>query len=125
MVGAVILSRPIEVSMTLRNGRWPSRPEAPMQKAVGKTILKAVRWSCPAQSWKQTFIWLRDGVLALNVVFFVFCAASILSPPASAQTTVNDIHVVPREVEKAKPADVTKQSLVSPTLEPRIRPLKV
>jgi len=51
--------------------------------------------------------------------------ASTLAVPAVAQTTVNDVHIVPREGEKAKTAEVPKESLVSPNLDARTRALKV
>jgi len=41
------------------------------------------------------------------------------------QTDVNDVHVVPRPVEKAKTEEVTKDSIVSSSLNTHIRPLKV
>jgi Ca-activated chloride channel family protein len=44
---------------------------------------------------------------------------------AAGQTEVNDVHVVPREVEKAKTEEVAKQSMVSPSLNTHVRPLKV
>jgi Ca-activated chloride channel family protein len=45
--------------------------------------------------------------------------------PAMGQTDVNDVHVVPRPVEKAKAEDVPKESMVSPSLKTQIRPLKI
>jgi len=45
--------------------------------------------------------------------------------PATGQTDVNDVHVVPRPVEKAKAEDVPKESMVSPSLKTQIRPLKI
>jgi Ca-activated chloride channel family protein len=44
--------------------------------------------------------------------------------PALAQTDVNDIHVTPRTVEKAKTEEVTKDSIVSPSLNAHVRPLR-
>jgi Ca-activated chloride channel homolog len=45
--------------------------------------------------------------------------------PAMGQTDVNDVHVDPRPVEKAKAEDVPKESMVSPSLKTQIRPLKI
>jgi Ca-activated chloride channel homolog len=45
--------------------------------------------------------------------------------PAMGQTDVNDVHVVPRTVEKAKAEEVPKESIVSPSLKTQVRPLKV
>jgi Ca-activated chloride channel family protein len=53
------------------------------------------------------------------------CASLGLPSEAWAQTTVNDVHVLPREVEKPKIEEVAKHSLVSPTMDARVHPLKV
>ncbi|MGC2170237.1 MAG: VWA domain-containing protein [Candidatus Sulfotelmatobacter sp.] len=45
--------------------------------------------------------------------------------PALGQTDVNDVHIVPRELEKAKTDDVANRNLVSPALNVHIHPLKV
>jgi Ca-activated chloride channel family protein len=47
-----------------------------------------------------------------------------MSLPALAQADVNDIHVSPRTVEKAKTEEVVKESL-PPSLNTHVRPLKV
>jgi Ca-activated chloride channel homolog len=62
-------------------------------------------------------------------------AACLLIAPAFAQTDVNDVHVMPREVEKSKDAppeqltsnkgDLTKADLDAGKLSARVRPLKV
>ena len=62
-------------------------------------------------------------------------AACLLVAPVSAQTDVNDVHVMPREVEKSKDAqpeqltsnsgDLTKADLDAGKLSARVRPLKV
>jgi Ca-activated chloride channel family protein len=52
-------------------------------------------------------------------------AASDFSIPVLAQTTVDDVHVQPRETEKPKTEEVATQTLVSPTLNTHVRPLKV
>jgi Ca-activated chloride channel family protein len=44
--------------------------------------------------------------------------------PALAQTDVNDIHVTPRTVEKTKTEETTKESIVSPSLNAHVRPLR-
>jgi Ca-activated chloride channel homolog len=51
------------------------------------------------------------------------CLGAVL--PAIGQTDVNDVHVDPRPVEKAKAEELPKQSIVSPSLKTQIRPLKV
>jgi len=51
-------------------------------------------------------------------------AAGCLGPSALAQTSVNDVHIMPREVEKPK-TEVAAQALISPTLDTHLRSLKV
>ncbi|HEY4902022.1 MAG TPA: VWA domain-containing protein [Candidatus Sulfotelmatobacter sp.] len=57
--------------------------------------------------------------------------ACVLAIPASAQTDVNDVHVSPREVEKAKVKDIPPEELTSKAdldagkLSAHVRPLKV
>jgi len=55
----------------------------------------------------------------------ILCVMVCLGFPAFGQTDVNDVHVAPREVEKAK--EVPKQDLVTSTtgLSAHVRPLKV
>jgi Ca-activated chloride channel homolog len=70
---------------------------------------------CPASSRPVSFL--------LLVLFTVWtCWGSSL--PALAQADVNDIHVSPRTVEKAKTEEVVKES-VPASLTTRVRPLKV
>jgi Ca-activated chloride channel family protein len=59
------------------------------------------------------------------MLLLTLCVVGSLSVPAIAQTDVNDIHVAPREVEKAKTEEVANQSIVSPSLNTHVRPLKV
>ncbi|MGA9738791.1 MAG: VWA domain-containing protein [Candidatus Sulfotelmatobacter sp.] len=47
------------------------------------------------------------------------------SVPVLGQTDVNDVHVVPRPVEKAKAEEVTNEGIVPSSLNTHIRPLKV
>jgi len=72
-------------------------------------------WNLIARSrWSMPALWA--------VLFFLLIVFS--GPrPAAAQTTIEDVHVAPREAASAKPAD-TNQNLL-PTLNSRIRPLKV
>jgi len=103
--------------MALLDGRRSTRP-----KALGR---KLVRKSCPVQPWNPTVVRLRRVLPALFMVLFGLCVISDSPPSALAQTSVNDIHVVPREMEKTKNEEVAKQTLVSPTLEAKVRALKV
>jgi Ca-activated chloride channel family protein len=106
----MILSRPIEVFMALLNGCRSSLPPA-----LDLRFLE-VR-PCP----------VRFGAMAprtfLCLLLFAFCGFQIV---AFAQTTVNDVHVPPREVAKDNnPDEVSKQDVVSPSLKTHVRPLKV
>ncbi len=58
--------------------------------------------------------------LSLAVVGTCVFAAAV----AFAQVDVNDVHVMPRTAEAAKTAEVAKESVISPSLNTRVRPLK-
>jgi Ca-activated chloride channel family protein len=109
--------RAIEVFMArLTAWRWSSRLEAP------------VRLCFPALPWDPTKAVPSSRRFAFNVVLcglFVLSGLVCLSRPASAQTTVNDIHVQPREVEK--PKTPPKENVVSTKdgLTSHVRALKV
>jgi len=103
--------------MALLDGRRSTRP-----KALGR---KLVRKSCPVHPWNRTLERLREFLPAPAIVLVALSAAFLLPPFLRAQTTVNDIHIVPREAEKTKTEEVAKQTLVSPTLEAKARALKV
>ena len=100
--------------MALLDGRRSTRP-----KALGR---KVVRKSCPVHPWNPTSVRLRNILPALWMV--LVAAAGCLGPSALAQTSVNDVHIMPREVEKPK-TEVAKQALISPTLDTHVRSLKV
>jgi len=106
----MILSRPIEVFMALLNGCRSSLPPA-----LDLRLLE-VR-PCP----------VRFGAIApyafLCLLLFALCCFPIA---ALGQTTVNDVHVPPREVAKDNnPNEVSKEDVVSPSLKTHVRPLKV
>jgi Ca-activated chloride channel family protein len=103
--------------MALLDGRLPTRPKA--------LVRKVVRKPCPVQPWNPTCARLRKIAPALWMVLFALAAACSLAEPGVAQTTVNDVHILPREVEKGKTQEVAKQTLVSPSLDTHARPLKV
>jgi len=99
-------------------GRRSSRPEA------------LVRSACADSAWNPPKLKLREGFsfgykprwkAGLLAVFAVVS----LCVPALAQTDVNDVHVIPREVDK--PKEVPKPDLVtnSSGLSAHVRPLKV
>ena len=56
---------------------------------------------------------------------FALCAVTSISTPVFCQTTVDDVHIQPRVVEKPKTEEVAKESIATPSLNTRVRPLKV
>jgi Ca-activated chloride channel homolog len=115
---AVVTSASEEVFMArLKDRRWSFRP-----KALVRAVSTAQFHPAPARLRK---------IASLPLASFAqgaFCAlllSVLLGVPVRAQTTdVNDVHVVPREVDKAKPV-IPKQNLVTPGLSAHVRPLKV
>jgi Ca-activated chloride channel family protein len=112
--------------MALLDGRRPTRPEA-LVESVGEVVQnfapEAVLEFPPVRLWNLTIPWLRAIAFALGPLLLAsatFCPSSA----AWAQTTVNDVHVVPREAGKPT-EEVANHPLPSPTLEARVRPLKV
>ena len=99
--------------MALLDGRRSTRPKALVRDVVWK--------SRPVRPWNPTVARMRKIAPTLRMVLF----AATLAVPAVAQTTVDDVHIVPREAEKARTAEVAKQSLASPNLDAHTRALKV
>src|SRR5579862_2461360 len=99
--------------MPLSNGRLCSRPTAQVRKP-------------PLVRPPKPIVRLRGGVFVFWVSL-VLLVIPWLTAPLSAQTGVNDVHVVPREVDKNKTtADASRSDLISPAaLNTRVRPLKV
>ncbi|MGA8441546.1 MAG: VWA domain-containing protein [Candidatus Sulfotelmatobacter sp.] len=64
---------------------------------------------------------------SLSKILLMLAVSACLGavPIAMGQTDVNDVHVAPRTVEKAKAEEVPKESIVSPSLKTQIRPLKI
>lgn len=115
------------------NGRGFPGPPA----LVRDLVRSSVQSSPPALLLHPTLNWLRKNhqrpkfanlLLALTLSFV---AASLLTISAYAQTDVNDVHVLPREVEKDKVKDVppveltSKADLDAGKLSAHVRPLKV
>jgi len=107
--------------MALLDGRRSTRPKA----LVPETVREVFRKSCPGRSFNPTVVRLRKNFRTPWMLLLALSAGFSFSSPALAQTTVNDVHVLPREVEKPKVEEVAKQTLVAPTLDTRVRPLKV
>jgi len=123
------------VLMALLDGRRASRPKdlvrsivrSRVRSRVQSLVRSLVRNSPPVRPWNPVLLRLRT-LPYLGV--FLFVAAACCSPLiAFAQADVNDVHIKPREVEKAAekadPEQLATQSMVSPTLNTRVRPLKV
>jgi len=108
------------VFMALLDGRRFCRPKSLRSKNIGSN-------SSPAQPWNQTLA--RSPGIATRPCFWILLLA--LSAPcglpleALGQANVNDIHIQPREAEKANTEEVAKESDVSPSLSTHVRPLKV
>ena len=107
--------------MALLDGRLLSRPKALVRKSL------LVQHSNPA------CVRLRGIALRSSLFRMLLLAMGVACGwPATAagQTDVNDVHVMAREVqppeaEKAKTEEVATQSMVSPSLNTHVRPLKV
>jgi Ca-activated chloride channel family protein len=74
----------------------------------------------------QPLVW---NSLFACFLMLLLCGASVLSVPAQAQN-VNDVHVMPRDTashdaDKSRTQEVANQSLVAPSLNTHVRPLKV
>ena len=104
----------------LDDGRRSTRPMAPD------------RSGCPVLAWDPTQSLLRKNRLAKSALRFsawfsvTLLALACLGLPVWGQTDVNDVHVVPREVEK--PPDPPKPELAANSgagLSARVRPMKV
>ncbi len=100
------------------NGRWSSRPKA------------FVRSACAVLPWDPANILLRSSslwkFLPQFLVVSVVGALALTGAVALAQTDVNDVHVVPREIEKSKEAPKQDDLVAStPNLSAHVRPLKV
>jgi len=108
--------------MALLNGFRFCSPKAQVLKS------SLVRLCNPAVSLRTIAPALRLALVALSLP----CALTLL---ALGQTTVNDVHVAPRDsdqaktdeakTDEAKTDEASNQGLVSPTLNTRVRPLKV
>ncbi len=88
---------------------------------------KALRNSCLIRPWNPTSVGLCGISTRALLWMLLVTLGALCGWPARAvgQTGVNDVHVTPREVEKAKTEEVAKQSMVSPSLNTHVRPLKV
>jgi Ca-activated chloride channel family protein len=59
------------------------------------------------------------------MLLLAFGAVCGMPTSTFGQTTVDDVHIQPRDPEKQKTEEVATQTLISPALNTRVRPLKV
>ena len=111
--------------MALLDGRRFSRPKALVRKSL--PVQTSLVQPCLVQPSNPVFVPLRRIARrsSLWMLLLALSAACGLAVPALGQTDVNDVHVQPREAEKAKTEEVAKESSVSPSLNTHVRPLKV
>jgi Ca-activated chloride channel family protein len=98
---------------------------------------KGFRFPPPSALFQSLSHGLAQNLLPkfARMAAWALVAACLLVAPVFAQTDVNDVHVMPREVEKSKDAqpeqltsnsgDLTKADLDAGKLSARVRPLKV
>jgi Ca-activated chloride channel homolog len=114
----------------LNDWRWSSRPAALVRgvRAVAPERAQIVDSVLP---WDPALGLLRQSIsrtLSRSLMWAVALgAACAIVCPVLAQTTVNDVHVAPREVEKPKDVvtEAAKKELVTDGLNTHVRPLKV
>src|SRR5579863_2288582 len=115
----------------LNDWRWSSRPAALVRdvrafaRECARIVDSVLPWDPVVSMLRQSM--LRQSVsrsLPLAAILIAMCA---LAAPAAAQTTVNDVHVPPREVDKPKDVvtEASKKELVTDGLSTHVRPLKV
>jgi Ca-activated chloride channel family protein len=115
--------------MALLYGRLPSRPKALVPNigpsigpSMGRSVVRSLlRSRVPSRSHRipSPRLW----------VFLLVAATCALPEVAFAQADVNDVHIQPREVEKgaekANTEELATQTMATPSLNTRVRPLKV
>lgn len=112
----------------LTDGRRSSRPE------IVRCISSVLPWD-PTHA-RLCKIFHIDWAWHWGLLTVMACGLLCAGPPALGQTDVNDIHIVPREIEKPKALgaevtgadvakDVVKEQLVTPGLSAHVRPMKV
>jgi len=99
--------------MALLYGRLQPRPEA------------LARSSFPGRPLNPMFVRPRPSAAAQWAVLFALWGTCLLSLPVLAQTSVDDVHVNPREVEKSKTEEAANRTPDASTLNTHVRPLKV
>jgi Ca-activated chloride channel family protein len=114
--------------MALLDGRRLSRPKALGRNSVRSFVPTLVRNCRPVRPWNPAPAGLRRiaALPCLLILLLAVTAVCGLPQLAFGQAEVNDVHIQPREVDKDKTTEeVATQSLVSPSLNTHVRPLKV
>ena len=105
--------------LSSEDGRRSSRPKAYVRNAS-----PVLPWDPTTAALRKILVWksLLSRCILVLVCAFLFCVVGL---SAFAQTDVNDVHIVPREMEK--PKDPPQKDLVTttPGLSAHVRPLKV
>jgi len=107
--------------MALTDGRQSDCPKSLGQKSLGQ---KVVRKSYLIQLWNPLRVRSLKRIPGWFMVLLAVGVAFGLAGSALAQTTVNDVHILPRETDKPKAEELAK-TVVSSKLETPVRPLKV
>jgi Ca-activated chloride channel family protein len=115
--------------MPLQDEPRLSHPQAPVvcNRVVGNPVVHSVaRSSYPLPARNPTplrsrRITTRPGLWLLLLALGAPCGLSL---PVQGQATVNDVHIQPREVDKANTEEVAKETDI-PSLSTHVRPLKV
>jgi Ca-activated chloride channel family protein len=102
------------------------------ERRLSRPMVRAGKYGL-IRPWNLTRVrlrtFLRHSSVFLSVCFWLSLLAvgsCLVCPmPAMGQTDVNDVHVTPRPVEKAKTEEVATGSVVPSSLNTHIRPLKV
>jgi Ca-activated chloride channel homolog len=100
--------------MPLLNGCSFFRPKTRPRESVGKFVHKLVR------NFPYPF---TNPSLVLGS--FTLVAGILLSTSALGQTSVNDVHILPRPTEKAKTEEAANDVVMPASLNTHVRPLKV
>jgi Ca-activated chloride channel homolog len=114
--------------MALLDGRRLSRPKALGRNSLLSFVPILVRNCRPVRPWNPASAGLRRIAALPCLLILLLAATAVCGLPrlAFGQAEVNDVHIQPREVDKDKTTEeVATQSLVSPSLNTHVRPLKV
>ncbi len=101
------------------DGRWSSRPQA-----LVRTARPALLWDPTGAVLRTNRLWKSLSSPAL-VIALCALAFAFLGAAASAQTDLDDVHVVPREIEHPKDPPKPAPAPSTTGLNAHVRPLKV